>query len=192
MTRKADHKIADIFIKRWSQRAMSGESISEEELMALFEAARWAPSSFNSQPWRFIYAHRNTKSWDTVFNLMVEFNQSWAKNAAVLVAVISQTTFEYNGKPARTHSFDTGAAWQNIALQASMNGLIAHGVAGFDYDAAKKDLNIPDNYQVECMLAIGKPGKLDMLTAELQNREVPSDRKKVEEIVFEGTFKSMP
>lgn len=168
---------------------MNGEEISDEELMTLFEAARWAPSSYNGQPWRFIYAKRNTEHWKQLFGLMVEFNQSWAKNAAVLVVVVSKKTFEFNSKPARTHSFDAGAAWENMALQATSIGLVTHGMEGFDYERAKEVLEIPDDYQVEAMIAIGKRGQKESLPAELQQRESPSDRKELKEIVVEGKFR---
>jgi len=188
--RKPQYPVSDIFVNRWSPRAMSGEEITNQELMSLFEAARWAPSSFNNQPWRFIYAKRNTPHWDILFKLMVEFNQSWTKNAAVIVVIVSHNNFELNNKPSRTHSFDTGAAWENLALQASLNGLIAHGMEGFDYDKAKKDLNVPDDYSVEAMCAIGKPGPLEVLPPKLQEQEKPSDRKQVKDFVFEGKFKT--
>lgn len=189
MKRKAEYPIMDIFLNRWSRRAMSGDPISEQELMSLFEAARWAPSSFNEQPWRFIYAKRNTRYWDRLFNLMIPFNQSWTKNAAILGVIISCNTLELSNKPARTYSFDTGAAWENLSLQGSINGLVVHGIEGFDYNRAKKELNIPDDYTTEAMFAVGKPGKLEDLPPDLQEREKLSDRKKVEEFIFEGVFK---
>ena len=117
-TRKPAHTILDLILNRHSPRAMSGEKFTEHELLQLFEAARWAPSSFNNQPWRFIYAHRETAAWKVLFDLMVPFNQSWAKDAAVLLVVVSSNLFEKTKKPSRTHSFDTGAAWENLALQA--------------------------------------------------------------------------
>lgn len=187
--RKPDYPIADFILNRWSPRAMSGESITDAELNILFEAARWAPSSYNNQPWRFVYAKRETPQWDTIFNLMVDFNKGWAKNAAVLIVVASRNTFEFNNKPARTHSFDTGAACENLALQAHINGLVAHGMEGFDYDAAKKVLQFSEDYTIEAMIAVGKPGAITTLSPELQKREELSDRKKIEEFVFEGTFK---
>jgi nitroreductase len=150
--------------------------------------ARWAPSSYNNQPWRFLYAMRNTDPWNTFFNLMVEANQMWAKNAAALVVVISKKTFDFNGKPSITHTFDAGAAWQNIALQGSLRGLVVHGMQGFDYDRAKEVLHISDEFRVEAMVAIGKPGKKEDLPDALQEREFPSDRKKLSEIVIEGGF----
>lgn len=187
-TRKVQFPVNEIFPNRWSPRAMSGESIREDELFTLFEAARWAPSSFNNQPWRFIYAKRNTDSWTTIFDLMGEFNQSWTKEAAALMVVVSKNNFDHNGKLSKTHSFDTGAAWQNLALQASLMGLVAHGMEGFDYEKAKRELHIPDDYTVEAMIAIGKPGKKENLPAALQEREQPSDRKPVSSFIFEGTF----
>ena len=120
---------------------LSGEEIDEATLKTLFEAARWAPSSNNNQPWRFIYARRNTPYWNTLYGLMNEGNQIWAKNAAVLIVVISKTTFD-SGKPARTHSYDAGAAWVSLALQGSLKNLVVHGMQGFDYDRAKKELQL--------------------------------------------------
>lgn len=186
--RKVQFPVNKIFPTRWSPRALSGESITKEELFTLFEAARWAPSSRNEQPWRFVYARRDTDAWGKLFNLLGEFNQSWTKNAAALIVVVSKNNFDHNNKLSRTHSFDTGAAWQNLALQASLMGLVAHGMEGFEYDKAKKELHIPDDYTVEAMVAVGKPGKKDDLPAALQEREQPSDRKPVPSFIFEGTF----
>lgn len=187
--RKANHKILDLILKRHSPRAMSGESISHDELMQLFEAARWAPSSYNNQPWRFIYAHRDTPAWNKLFDLMVPFNQSWTKNAAVLLLVASAKSFGYNGTLSRTHSFDTGAAVENMALQAASMGLVFHGMEGFDYDRARTALNIPNDFDIEALFAIGCPGNREKLSKELQEREVLSDRKPVETFIFEGGIK---
>ena len=184
--RKADYPIDSVFLDRWSPRAMSGEPISEEELFTLFEAARWAPSSYNNQPWRILYARRDTPHWPQFFDLLVEFNQGWAKNAAALVVFISKTTFDHNGKPAATHSFDTGAAWENFALQAALKGLVVHGMQGFDYDKARTALNVPEGFKVEAMAVIGKPGRKEDLPEKLQQRETPNDRRKLTETVFEG------
>lgn len=189
--RKSQYPISEIFLKRWSPRAMSGEPIDDVTLMSLFEAARWAQSSYNGQPWRFVYAKRGTPAWKPLFDLMVPFNQGWTEKAAVLVVVCSRKTFAYNNKPSRTHSFDTGAACENMALQGSMMGLVVHGMEGFDYDKAAKELNIPQEYAVEAMFAIGKPGKVSDLPKELQEREQPSDRNPLEKFVFEGTFKEV-
>ena len=184
--RKPQYNVSATIINRWSPRSMSGESIMDDELMSLFEAARWAPSSYNGQPWRFIYVKRDTPEWHTFFDLLVEFNKSWCKNAAALVLIISKNDFVHSGEPSRTHSFDTGAAWQNLALQGTMNGLVVHGMSGFDYEKAKQVLNIPDGYTVEAMCAVGKPGSKKSIDEELKER---SNRKPVEEFVSEGTFK---
>ena len=168
---------------------MSEEEISDTELMRLFEAARWAPSSYNGQPWRFIYAKRNSENWDKLFNLMVDFNKSWAKNAAVLVVVISRKNFEHDGKPSVTHQFDGGAAWENLALQGETQGLVTHGMQGFDYEKARRDLSIPATFDVLAMVAIGKPAPKEILPTDVQQREQASDRKPLAEIIMEGKFK---
>jgi nitroreductase len=186
--RKADHPIDNLFLDRWSPRAMSGEAVSQEELMVLFEAARWAPSSYNNQPWRFLYAHRDTEHWQTFFDLLVEFNQSWAKNAGVLVLFISKNTFDMNGEPSVTHSFDTGAAWENLALQGWTSGLVVHGMQGFDFERARTALNIPEGFHVNAMAAIGKPGDISALPEGLKERELPSDRRKLDQTICEGPF----
>jgi nitroreductase len=184
--RKPDHDISPLFVNRWSPRAMSGEEISREELMRMFEASRWAMSSMNNQPWRFLYALRNTTYWDRFFGLLTPNNQGWCKNAAVLIVVVSKKAFDFNGKPARTHSYDTGAAWYSFALQGSILGLVVHGMQGFDYDKAASELGVTDEYQVEAMAAVGRPGNREDLPPTLQERESPSQRKKVEEFAFEG------
>jgi nitroreductase len=187
--RKQEFYAETIFSNRWSPRAMSAEAIDSRELMRLFEAAKWAPSAFNNQPWRFLYAMRETEHWDGFFDLLVDANKVWAKNAAVLIVIISKESFDYNGKPSRTHSLDTGAAWQNMALQGSLMGLVVHGMQGFDYERAKSELKVVDGYTVEAMVAVGREGKKDDLPEELREREFPSGRKKISEIAFEGGFK---
>jgi nitroreductase len=169
---------------------MTGEDIDDVDLMSLFEAARWAPSSYNNQPWRFIYAKRNnTESWNKLFDLLYEGNKVWAKNAAALVVVISRKNFEYNGKPSVTHQFDAGAAWENLALEAVDLGLATHAMEGFDHQKAKPNLGIPESYNVMAMIAIGKRGPKENLTPKLQDAEFPSDRKPLTEIVMEGYFR---
>jgi len=188
--RKPEYDVDPVFLNRWSPRAMSGEEVSEAELMTLFTAARWAPSANNNQPWRFIYARKNTPHWQRFFDLLAELNQVWAVNAAVLAVVISKNTFDHNEKFSRTHSYDAGAAWENLALQGSLKGLVVHGMQGFDYDRAKEALRVPDGYQVEAMMAIGKPGKKEALPDKYREREFPSGRKKLTEIIMEGFFKA--
>lgn len=186
--RKAEHDVDRIFLDRWSPRAMSDEGVSNEELMSLFEAARWAPSSYNNQPWRFVYAKRNGSGWDALVGLLVPSNRVWAEKAAALVLIVSRETFEYNGKPSRTHTFDAGAAWGYLALQGSMRGLVVHGMEGFDYERAKTELGVPDGFKVEAMAAIGRPGRKEDLPPKQRDMESPSGRKSKAELVFEGRF----
>jgi nitroreductase len=188
-TRKSPYPINKLFLDRWSPRAMSGEVISDEQLTTLFEAARWAPSSYNNQPWRFVYATKKSPYWQKFFDVMIPFNQSWTKNAAALVIILSRKKFEYDGKPARTHSFDTGSAWMSLALQGSLMGLVVHGMEGFDYDKAHAVVQASDDYVVEAMCAIGMPGRVQDLPPELQKKEEISDRRPLSEIVFQGVLK---
>jgi nitroreductase len=187
--RKADFPIEPLLLDRWSPRAMSGEEISRDELMRLFEAARWAPSSFNAQQWRALYARRGTENWQTFFDLLAEGNKTWAKNAAVLVVFVSRKMFDHNDETSITHSYDTGAAWENFALQSFHQNLVVHGMEGFDYDRARKELRIPDEFQVEAMAAVGKPGPKELLPEKLRARESPNDRRELSESIFEGPFK---
>jgi nitroreductase len=187
--RTADHPIAELFIDRWSPRAMTGEPIPDAELMVLFEAARWAPSSGNSQPWRIFYAHRDTDDWDLFFDLLVDRNKAWCRNAAVLLVFVSTTTRQETGRPLVTHSYDTGAAWENLALQGWLSGLVVHGMAGFDYARAREVLNISDDLQVEAMAAIGRPAPVSVLPEDFQARESPSPRRPIGELVFRGPYR---
>ena len=117
-------------------------------------------------------------------------NRVWAKDAGVLVVIISRKNFEYNEKPSVTHQFDTGAAWENLALEASIRGIVAHAMQGFDYLKAREDLNIPDHFDIMAMIAIGKSGPIENLPPKLQQVEHPNDRKTLKEIIMEGCFKS--
>jgi len=187
--RKADFPIEPLLLDRWSPRAMSGEEIADVELMRLFEAARWAPSSFNAQQWRAMYARRGTEYWQAFLDLLVDANKTWAKNAAVLVVFISRKIFDHDGEPSRTHSYDTGAAWQNFALQGFRQGLVVHGMEGFDYERARVELRIPDEFQVEATAAVGRPAPKEVLPEKLQKRETPNDRRKLTESICEGPFR---
>ena len=134
--------------------------MADADLFRLFEAARWAPSSSNQQPWRLLYAKRDTPDWALFFDPLFDGNKSWACNASVLVALVSKRMIDAKGdKPARenyNHTLDTGAAWACLALQASMMGWTAHAVGGFDVPRAIADLGIPDDHRMEVMIAIGR------------------------------------
>ena len=166
---------------------MSGEPIDDAELRVLFEAARWAPSAGNSQPWRLLYARRDTGNWPLFFDLLTERNKLWCVNAAALIVFTSKTISDH-GRPLATHSYDTGAAWENLALQGTLKGLVVHGMQGFDYARAKAALQVPDAFQVEAMAAVGRPGRLSDLEESFRARETPSGRKPLAEIVCEGVF----
>lgn len=183
-TRKTEYEINELFLNRWSSRALS-DNVSKKEIMELFEAARWSPSASNIQPWRFYYAMKNTPAWNDFFGLLVEFNQLWAKNAAALIIIVSKKTSS-KGEDNPTHSFDTGAAWMSLALQASMNGMVAHAMAGFDYEKAKQILGLSEDYSVEAMVAIGRKGSIDVLPERMRKGEIFSDRMPIKDFVFEG------
>jgi nitroreductase len=187
-TRKADHPIEELFLKRWSPRAMSGEALSEEELLTLFEAARWAPSTYNEQEWRFLYARRETPQWQQFFGLLMEANQAWCSRAAVLVVVLARKTFARNGQANPVHLFDAGSSWENLALQSTSMGLVAHGMAGFDYDKARSTLKVPEHFAVAAMLALGRPGNVSDLPAPMREYEKLTDRRPAKESIFEGAF----
>ena len=182
--RTSEFDVHPLILNRWSPRAMSGELLSHEELMTLFEAARWAPSCFNDQPWKFHYATKDSPKWNDVFSLLVEFNQSWCKNAAALAILTTQKNFSHNGKPNRNAISDSGAAWENLALQASSMGLIARGMGGYDVEKARSFLNLPEDTEIIHMIAIGRPGKKEDLPTDLQTQETPSGRKELKEIAI--------
>ena len=186
--RQAEHPIEQFILDRWSPRAMTGERIAPDELLRLFEAARWAPSSYNAQPWRALYARRESEHWPTFLGLLVEGNKLWAKDAAALVVFISRRNFDHNEKPNVTHSYDTGSAWENFALQGFSQGLVVHGMVGFDYDRARTELKIPEAFKVEAMAAVGKPGAIEKLPEKLQKAESPNERREVSASICEGVF----
>lgn len=184
--RQPEHDVEDLFVERWSPRAMSGAVLEQATLERLFEAARWAPSAFNAQPWRFVYAHREGAHWAGFMDLLVPGNQSWCVRAAVLMVLLSRHIGEHNGKPAPTHALDCGAAWQNLALQGTRLGLVVHGMAGFDRERAHALVGAPEVYTVQAMIAIGWPGDLALLDEGQREREQPSGRKPVASIACEG------
>jgi nitroreductase len=167
---------------------MTAESITDVELSTLFEAARWAPSTYNEQEWRFLYARRDTANFQVFTQLLMAANQVWCKNAAVLMVLLSHKVFQRNGNPNPVHSLDAGAAMENLMLQGSVMDLVVHGMAGFDRDKARRDLAVPDDYDLEAMIAVGRPGQLESLSEELRSREVPSQRMAIKDFAREGKF----
>ncbi len=171
--RHSDYPITPIFLERWSPRAFDGSTISEAELLGIIEAARWAPSSYNSQPWRFLYALRETPAFGRFLDLLVPFNQSWAKSASALLFIVSDGMMgpPDQRSPSYSHSFDAGAAWMSFALQALHSGWHTHGMTGFDVKRAPAELNVPAEYRVEAAIAIGRIGDKSVLPEALQALE---------------------
>jgi len=162
---------------------MTGEPLEDDEFLPLFEAARWAPSSRNEQPWRFLYATRESEAWETFLELPYSKNREWARDAAVLVVICSKTTFEYDNSHNATHAFDTGAAWENLALEGARRGLVVHAMAGFDDEKAATTLNVPEEYDVHAMVAIGVHAP-----EEAPESEQPNGRKPLDQVVIQGGF----
>jgi nitroreductase len=191
--REAEHPIDSLFLERWSPRAFDGSDIPEADLLTIFEAARWAPSAFNSQPWRFLYAKRGDGDWERFLGLLIPWNRAWAQSASVLIYILSDT-LPFTDKataepsPSRTHSYDAGAAWISLALQATRMGYHAHGMSGVDFDRAQAELAVPERYRIEAAAVIGRIGDPAMLDERQRAREHPSDRRPQGEFVFRGRF----
>lgn len=187
--RSAEYGVLPLIIGRWSRRAMSGDPISSDELMSLFEAARWAPSSYNGQPWRYIYALRGKPAWTRMFDLLDPINKLWCCNAAVLMILSARTHFEHNGKPDRSFALNAGASWQNLALQGHVLGLAVRGMQDFNYEQAVADFRITPPFAVQMMIAVGRPGSAELLPPSLRIKDRPTLRKSVAEIAFEDEFR---
>jgi nitroreductase len=194
-SRSTDYPIDPLFLERWSPRSFTGAPISEYDLMTILEAGRWAPSAFNAQPWRFIYARRDTEDWPKLLGLLTESNQLWARNASALIILASKTTMMLRGAekevPSWSHSLDTGAAWCSLALQAHLSGWAAHGMVGFDRERAVAELGVPAGYRVEAAIAIGKRGDKSLLPESLRAREQPNDRLPLAQLAGEGHFSAI-
>lgn len=188
--RSADHEIDAMFLDRQSPRSFIGEEVPEDELMAMFEAARWAPSSSNVQPWRFVYAHRNTPEWGPMFECLMPMNQRWAEKAGVLIAILSEIHLVRDNQRlvSPTHSFDAGSAWMSFALQASTSGYATHGMGGFFQDKARTNLRVPDDFHIDTFVAVGKRGSAEALPDDLKEREIPTQRRPLKETLFVGAF----
>lgn len=187
--------VQDLLKQRWSPRAFSAQPVGPDRLLALLEAARWAPSSSNEQPWRFIVATRaEPEEYDRLLACLLEGNRKWAYRAPVLILSVARLNFEDDDRPNRHALHDVGLATENLLLQATALGLVAHPMAGFDIEKARADLNLPPGYEPVAMTAVGYPGELNELPEYLQQRELkPRERKPLAEIVFSGRWgRSLP
>ncbi len=182
--------IHDLLARRWSPRAFDERSVDTDTLRTLFEAARWAPSSNNEQPWRFIVAIKQHQTdWNRLFECLAEGNRRWAFRAPVLVLSVASLHFEDDGKPNRHAFHDTGLATENFVLQATAQGLVAHQMAGFDLEKARLDLRIPAGYEPVAMIALGYPGDPALLPERLRERELrPRDRRPIAAWTFSGQW----
>lgn len=184
--------INEVVANRWSGRAYDASRVvSNEQIISLCEAARWAPSCFGDEPWRFIVWNKNTDSanWQKAFDCLVPANQEWVKNAPVLLLACADTLFGHNQKPNRWGQYDTGAASENLCLQAAHLGLMAHQMGGFSVDAVRSAFQVPAQFNLMAMIAVGYAADIKTVTGEALNREIASrKRKPLEELFFDSAW----
>ena len=187
---KTDYPVHDLIQNRWSPRAFSDNPVSPEALWSLFEAARWAPSSSNEQPWAFIVGTKDDlETHSKILSTLVEFNQGWAKHAPVLAIAVSQMEFARNKTPNRNAFYDTGAAVAHLTAEATSRGLFVHQMAGFDPQKAIEVFHIPKGWEPIAVFAIGYPGDPNALPDKLRERELaPRSRKPISEFVMSSDW----
>ena len=182
--------VADLIARRWSPRAFEERPVEPEKLKSLFEAARWAPSSNNEQPWRFLAATKEQRAdYDRLLGCLSEGNAKWAFRAPLLILSVASLFFEDDGKPNRHALHDTGLAAENLVLQATAMGLLAHQMAGYDLEKARKACQIPSGFEPMAMIAVGYPGDPAILPDYLRERELkPRERQPIEDFVFSANW----
>ncbi len=183
-------EVHELIRSRWSPRSFSAREVSNEDLRTILEAARWAASSNNEQPWRFLVASKSDgAAYDKLLHLLVPANQTWAKTAPVLIVMAAKRTFSHDGSPNYYALHDAGQALAHLFLQATALGLHAHGMAGFDREKARQELNIPDDYDVAAAVALGYLGSPDQLTEQQRQWETAKRRRKpLSEIAFAANW----
>ena len=174
------------FVNRWSPRSMSGQALSEGQMAGLVEAARWSPSCFNLQPWRFIYSLKDDDYWEKFLGLLIDVNRLWAERAGAIVILLSIDRPSESEDLSPTAAFDTGSAWMSLALQAQTMGLVSHAMWGFHHEAVAEVINMPSTMSARAMIAIGYPGDLADLPEKYREREFPSSREPLESLMFQG------
>lgn len=177
--------VLPLVLERWSPRAFADRDVSPADLRIIFEAARWAPSSYNEQPWRFFVGHRNSDTYSKIADALVPSNQAWALRAPVLILGVSRTRFSHNETPNNYASHDLGAAMVLITLQAAALGIATHQMAGFDWVKAREAFEIPEIYAMGSVMAMGYHGEISDLPERFQAQEqAPRSRKPLSEIVL--------
>lgn len=192
MEKPADnaYPIHDLLRRRWSPRAFSNRPVERDVLLSLFEAARWAPSSNNEQPWSFVLAMKDDEpAYRRLFDCLKEGNKKWAFTAPVLALSVARLTFEDDGTPNRHAFHDTGMAVFSLVVQATALGLFVHQMAGYDVEKARSDLKIPEGHDPVAMIAIGYPGEPDQLAEPYRTREFrPRERSSIDRFVFSSEW----
>jgi nitroreductase len=185
-----DHPVHELIRNRWSPRAFADKPIPEDVLRSLFEAARWAPSSNNEQPWAYLIASKDDEvNFDKTLGTLVEFNAGWAKNAAALAIAVAKLAFANNHAPNRNAQYDTGAATALLSMEATARGLMVHQMAGFHPEKARQAFAIPEEWEPIAAIAIGYPGDPDSLPPKLKDRELaPRTRKPIRDFVMTGSW----
>lgn len=184
--------IHDVIANRWSPRAYdANKAVNKTQIISLLEAARWAPSCFGDEPWRFIVWDKNqdAAAWQKAYDCIVPGNQTWAKDAPVLILICADTLFSHNEKPNRWSNYDTGAAAVSLCLQATSMGLATHQMGGFDGEKARAAFGIPEQIEMMSMLAVGYAADADTLSDELKERELaPRKRRPLGELFYDGVW----
>ena len=184
--------INETIAARWSGRVYDADKqVTQTQIIALLEAARWAPSCFGDQPWRFIVWDKNANqtAWQQAFDCLAPSNQTWVKDAPVLFLICADTLFGHNGQANRWGVYDTGAAAENVCLQATSLGLMAHQMGGFDAKKARETFNVPEQYELMAMMSVGYAGALEALPDDIKERELaPRKRKDLGALFFNGVW----
>jgi nitroreductase len=184
------HPVHELIRTRWSPRAFSDRPVEREKLLSIFEAARWAPSSFNGQPWNFLVATRDDPAdFQRMLGCLVEGNQQWARSAPVLMVAVATSAFERNNKPNRHALYDTGAAVAFLTLQATSLGLFVHQMAGFEPAQVREAYAVPPTAEPVAAIAMGYAGDPQSLPEDLRKKELtPGQRKPIASFVFSGAW----
>lgn len=184
--------VHEVIANRWSGRAYdANKPVTKDQVISLLEAARWAPSCFGDEPWRYVVSNKgdNLQSWQAAFECLVPGNQGWAVNAPVLLLICADTVFRHNEKPNKWAAYDTGAATENLCLQATALGLMAHQMGGFDADKARQTFKVPERYQILAIVTVGYQAEPETFSDEVKERELAErKRQPLGELFFDGVW----